>query len=270
MSVISVNGVELHYREAGDGAPLVWVMGTGMNGDAWHRYQVPEFSDRYRCITFDLRGSGRSECPDAPYTAGVLAEDLTGLLDHLGVSNAHFVGFSLGAATLQELALSHPERVRSIVLMSTWSSTTLEHHVRRHYESRMYALQHADMEVFRRFAFWMWAPSTVDDRYEDLLELEAFLGTVSGARDVSGYMGHFAADLAHETLERLPEISCPTLVIHGDEDLITLPAYNQRVAAAIPGARLVGIPQGGHLAYLEQPAAMNAAISKFLKESDGN
>ena len=56
-----VNGLETHYRDTGEGPPLVWVMGTGMNGDAWHRYQVPEFSNRYRCITYDLRGSGRSD-----------------------------------------------------------------------------------------------------------------------------------------------------------------------------------------------------------------
>ena len=267
MPLAFVNGVELHYRETGDGTPLVWVMGTGMNGDAWHRYQVPEFSSSYRCITFDLRGSGRSECPDGPYSAALLAEDLVGLLDHLGVDDAHFVGFSLGAATLQELALSHPQRTRSVVLMSTWSSTAREHHVRRHYESRIYALRHADMEVFKKFAFWMWAPSTLDERYEDLVELEAFLGTVSGARDVSGYIGHFAADLAHETLDRLPRIACPVLVVHGDEDLITRPAYNQRVAAAIPGARLVEVPRAGHLAYLEQPEAMNAAIRTFLQQS---
>jgi 3-oxoadipate enol-lactonase len=268
MPVATVNGVELHYRETGDGPPLVWVMGTGMNGDAWHRYQVPEFAGRYRCITYDLRGSGRSECPDAPYSAGVMAEDASALLDHLGVADAHFVGFSLGAATVQELAISQPERVRSAVLLSTWSSTSLEHHVRRHYESRIYALRHAeDMEVFRKFAFWMWAPSTVDDRHEDLLELEAFLGTVSGARDRSGYIGHFAADLAHETLDRLPGISCPVLVVHGDEDLITRPPYNRRVADAIPGAQLAEIPRAGHLAYLEQPEAVNAAIGKFLQET---
>jgi 3-oxoadipate enol-lactonase len=266
MPVATVNGVELHYREAGQGAPLVWVMGTGMNGDAWHRYQVPEFEHRYRCVTYDLRGSGRSECPDAPYSAGVLADDLAALLDHLGIEDAHFVGFSLGAATIQELALSRPHRVRSAVLLSTWSSTSIEHHVRRHYESRIYALEHADdFDVFRKFAFWMWAPSTVDDRYEELLALEQFLGSVSGARNRSGYIGHFAADLAHETLGRLPQITCPVLVVYGAEDVITRPPYNQRVAAAIPGAQLVEIPQAGHLAYLEQPTAVNAAIGKFLE-----
>lgn len=268
MPVMSANGVELYYRDTGNGPPLVWVMGTGVNGDAWHRYQVPEFASRYRCITFDLRGSGRSDCPDAPYSPAVLAEDLTALLDSLGIDEAQFVGFSLGAAATQELAISYPRRVRSAVLLSTWSSSALEHHVRRHYQSRIYALQHAeDFEVFRKFAFWMWAPSTVNDRYDDLLDLEAFLGTVTGAADVSGYIGHFAADLAHETLDRLPQISCPVLVVHGDQDLITLPAYNQRVAAAIPGAQLIEIQKAGHLAFLEQPDAVNAAIGSFLQET---
>ena len=90
---------------------------------------------------------------------------------------------------------------------------------------------------------------------------------MSGAKDISGYIGHFAADLAHETLDRLPQISCPVLVAYGDEDLITRPEYNQRVAAAIPGARVAEIPRAGHLAFLEQPEAMNAAISNFLQET---
>lgn len=266
MTLAQINGVEIDYRVEGEGPDLLWVMGTGMSGDAWHRFQVPAFVDRYRCITYDLRGSGRSECPDSEYSAAVLADDLVALLDDLGVDEAAMVGFSLGAATIQEAAIRYPERVKAAVLMSTWSSTSREHHVRRHYESRIYALRNADLDVFKRFAFWMWAPATLDDRYEEFLELEAFLGTVSGARDVSGYIGHFAADLAHETLDRLPSISCPVLVVHGEDDLITRPDYNRRVADAIPGAKLATIPRGGHLAYLEQPAAMNGAIEAFLRE----
>lgn len=260
-----VNGVELHYEIDGEGPPLVWVMGTGMNGDAWRRFQVPAFADRYRCITYDLRGSGRSECPDAPYSASVMAADLQALIDHLEIESAHFVGFSLGASTLQELALAAPSRVKSAVLLSTWSSTSLEHHVRRHYEARLYALEHADMEVFRRFAFWMWAPSTIDDRFEEFQELEAFLGSISGARDTSGYIGHFRADLAHEALDRLPDIHCPVLVLFGDDDLITRPDYNRRAAAAIHGAKVISIPDAGHLAFLEQPTAVNDAIENFLR-----
>lgn len=265
MPYVEVNDVQLHYREEGNGEPLVWVMGTGMNGDAWHRYQVPHFRDRYRCITYDLRGAGRSDCPDQEYTPKVLAADLAALTEHLDIQDAHFAGFSLGSCTIQELALAHPNLVRTAILISTWSATRIEHHVRRHYESRLYALQHSDMDVFRRFAFWMWSPTLVDEEYDKICALEEFLATVSGAKDVSGYIGHFQADIVHDTIDRLPGISCPTLVVHGDEDLITRPAYNRRVAAAIPGSKLVEVPRGGHLAYLEQPEAINTAIDEFLK-----
>jgi 3-oxoadipate enol-lactonase len=264
MSFIHVNGVDLDYRIEGQGPPLIWVSGTGMSGDAWHRYQVPHFRDRYTCITYDLRGSGKSDCPEDTYSARVMAEDLVGLMDALEIPSASLAGFSLGAATVQELAINHPTRVSSAILISTWSSTALEHHIRMHFESRLMALQEGPIEVFRKFAFWMWAPSMVDDDFETIAELDAWFPTIAGARDICGYVGHFQADLAHETLDRLPSISCPTLVVSGAEDLVTRPAYNQRVAAAIPGAQIVEIARGGHLAFLEHPEEMNAALDGFL------
>jgi pimeloyl-ACP methyl ester carboxylesterase len=120
------------------------------------------------------------------------------------------------------------------------------------------------MDVFRRFAFWMWSPTLLDEEHERIVELEGFLGSCSGSRDVSGFIGHFEADLAHDAIDRLPQVTAPVLVLHGDEDRITLPRYNRRVAAAIPGAQLVEVPRAGHLAFLEQPAGVNAAIADFL------
>jgi 3-oxoadipate enol-lactonase len=264
MTAITVNDVELDYRLEGSGPPLVWVSGTGMSGDAWHRYQIPRFADRYTCLTYDLRGSGRSECPDAPYSARVMAEDLLALLDALDIDRPRIAGFSLGAATVQEFAIANPERIAAAVLISTWSSTAREHHIRRHFESRLFALQENAIEVFKKFAFWMWAPSMVDDHYDHITELDAYFATIAGARHLSGYVGHFQADLAHESLARLPQITCPTLVVSGQEDLVTRPVYNQTVAAAIPGAHIAEIPCGGHLAFLEQPDLMNDAIDGFL------
>lgn len=266
MSTVNLNDVILHYDVTGVGPPLVWVMGTGMGGDAWKRSQVPAFSDRFRCVTYDMRGVGESDCPNLPYTPQVLAADLLGLLDHLEFEQADLIGFSLGSVTIQELTLAHPDRVRSAVLLSTWSSSNVEHHVRRHYLSRRMALLEAPIEVFRSFAFWMWSPTLVDEEHDRIMELEAFLGTVTGGKHSSGFVGHFDADLMHDALPRLGSMKCPTLVLHGDEDLITLPAYNERVASAIPGARCVTIPRAGHLAYLEQPQAVNEAIASFLEE----
>lgn len=264
MPVARINGIDIHYRVEGSGPPLVWISGTGMSGAAWHRWHVPHFRDRWTCVTYDLRGCGRSDCPDGEYSARVMADDLVGLMDHLGIDTAHMAGFSLGSATIQEFALAYPGRLRSAVMISTWSSTAREHHIRRHYESRLMALRQGPIEVFRAFAFWMWAPSMVDEEYDRVVELEKFFAGIAGARDLRGYVGHFQADLAHETRDRLADIRCPTLVLYGAEDLVTRPDYNQCVAAAIPGARAVEIPRGGHLAVIEHPDVANAAIDEFL------
>lgn len=264
-----INGLATTIWRSGQGEPLLWVMGTGMSGRAWHQFAVPAFEGEFECITYDMRGVGSADCPAAEYTPRVLAEDVIALLDHLGIDSAHMVGFSLGSVTLQEVAINWPDRVRSVTLLSTWGRTADEHHIRRHYESRMYALANGPLDVFRRFAFWMWSPSLVDEEYERIVELEAFLSSVSGSRDVSGFIGHFAADLAHDSIDRLPSVTCPTLVLYGDEDLITRPAYNTRVAQTIPGAREVVVPRAGHLAFLEQPDAINAAIRAFLTGAGG-
>jgi pimeloyl-ACP methyl ester carboxylesterase len=85
------------------------------------------------------------------------------------------------------------------------------------------------------------------------------------SRNLRGTAGHFRADLAHETRDRLEQISCPTLVVHGDEDLITLPRYNRTVADLVPGAALATIPAAGHLAWLERPDELRALLDGFLQ-----
>jgi pimeloyl-ACP methyl ester carboxylesterase len=111
----------------------------------------------------------------------------------------------------------------------------------------------------------MWAPTVVDLEPERMEEIEAFFRSISYSLPIHAYTAHFEADLQHETYERLPSISCPTLVLCGDEDLITLPRYNQTVASRIPGAHFVMVPQGGHFVMLERPDQVNAAIDKFLQ-----
>lgn len=268
MPEVTINGFSTEYWETGSGEPVLFIMGTGMSGRAW-KFQVEHFADRYRCITYDMRGVGVADCTDSEYSPSLLAEDAVALLDHLNIDSAHVVGFSLGSCTAQEMLLKYPDRITSAVLLSTWAKTADEHHMRRHYESRVNALRHSTMDVFRPFAFWMWSQTLVDDEPAYIEDLEAFLASVSGSREVSGFIGHFEADLVHDTIGRLGSVTSPVLVLYGDEDLITLPRYNQRVAAAIPGSRLVEVSRAGHLAFLEQPHDINAAIEEFLAELRG-
>ncbi|MFN8218264.1 MAG: alpha/beta fold hydrolase [Solirubrobacterales bacterium] len=259
-----INGVEIAFEVTGSGPPVLLVSGTGVGGEIWHREQVPALARDYTCISFDLRGSGDSEAPPGPYTVAQMAEDALALLDHLEIERARCIGLSLGSAILQELALARPEAVEAMVLLSTWSSSPTEHHIRRWFEARMASLEQAPLEVFGAYSFWMWAPSFVDDQPEELAQHIAFFRANSGSQPLHAYVSHFQADLGHDTAARLSQIDRPTLVIHGDEDLITLPRYNRRVAALIPGARIASVTGAGHMALLERPDAVNSSILRFL------
>jgi pimeloyl-ACP methyl ester carboxylesterase len=253
--------VMVHHEESGTGPAVVWIPGTGLHGTSWAP-QTAHFADRYRCLTVDLRGAGSTGPLDA-LTVADLAGDVAAWMDALGTGPAVVVGLSLGSAVAQELALARPDLVRALGLVATWSSTAREHHIRRHFESRVYALEKGPLDVFAQFAFWMSAPAVVDREPELQARVEATLAEHT-SRDLAGTAAHFRADLAHETRDRLGALTCPCLVVHGDQDLITLPWYNRAVADAVPGARLETISDAGHLVWLERPAQLNALLEDVV------
>lgn len=265
MPSLTIGDVDLHYEERGRGPLLVWIPGTGLRGLTWEA-QVDHFSDRYRCVTLDLRGSGETSGGGSSFTVADLAGDVAALLDALGEEQVTVAGVSLGAAVGQELTLARPDLVGRLVLVSTWSSSAREHHIRRHFESRLYALEHGPVDVYAQFAFWMSSPWLYDHEPELQAQVEARLRTHMSST-MAGTAAHFRADLAHETRDRLGQIGCPTLVVCGEDDLITLPWYNETVAAHVPMARLVTVPQAGHLIWLERPEALSLAIDQFLAEA---
>jgi 3-oxoadipate enol-lactonase len=263
MPLIRAGNVQIYVEEAGAGEPIVWIPGTGLLGSTWHRHQVARFAPRYRCLTLDLRGSGRTEGGGEHFTVEDMADDVAGFMDALGIASAHLVGLSLGTAVIQALALRRPDLVRSAVLLGTWSSSRREHHIRRHFESRLYALEHGPVDVFAQFAFWMSAPSVVDDEPGLQAEVERELAAHMSTR-LAGTAAHFRADLGHDARDQLSRIRARTVVVFGTEDLITLPRYNERVASLIPGASSERIPGAGHLAWLERSGHVNDIIDRFL------
>ena len=262
MPVVERDGVSLHYNERGTGPAIVWIPGTGLRGLTWHA-QVDAFQDRFRCVTVDLRGSGDSTGADTSFTVRELAADVAAICDELGIDRVVAAGLSLGSAVAQELALARPDLVAGLVLLATWSSSATEHHIRRHFESRLYAIENGPLDVYAQFAFWMSSPFVFDHEPDVQRRVENELRLHMSA-DPVGTAQHFRADLGHETRDRLGGITCPCLVIHGEDDLITLPWYNAAVAAGIPGAELETIRHAGHLAWLERPTELTSAIEGFL------
>src|SRR5262245_12030207 len=119
MPKVRANGIDVYYEESGSGEPLLLIIGFGGDHQAW-AFQVPAFAERYRVITFDNRGSGQSSVPDATYTTKMMADDAVGVLDALGIEQAHVLGVSMGGMIAQEIALNHPRRVKSLQLHCTY------------------------------------------------------------------------------------------------------------------------------------------------------
>ena len=123
----TIRELDMYYEVAGSGEPLLLIMGLGADLNAWVR-QTPVLSTRYRTVTIDNRGVGRSSKPPGPYSTAQMADEAAGLLDHLGVERAHVLGVSMGGMIAQEVALRHPRRVGTLTLVCTYAAPGGEEH----------------------------------------------------------------------------------------------------------------------------------------------
>jgi 3-oxoadipate enol-lactonase len=274
MSTAQINGIELYYEEQGSGDPLLLIMGLAADSLAW-MFQLPAFAERYRTIVFDNRGVGRSSKPAGPYTIHQMAEDAAGLLDHLGIASAHVVGVSMGGMIAQELALRHARRVRRLVLACTYGRPDAE--VGRQLESSLKLFGgtrgpngeiQIDLSALDPLTFFQHLLPTVFNAQFIMTELPKLMQVFSGALQfgfsMDAILAQVAATQSHDTVDRLEQISAPTLVLTGDSDML-IPARNSEVLAErIPGAQLVKIPGGSHGFNFETPDLFNRAVLDFL------
>ena len=118
MPTVPIRDINVYYEESGSGEPLILIMGLGGDLQAW-ALQVPALARHFRVITLDNRGAGRTSSPDKPYSIAGMAEDVAGLMDHLGIARANVLGFSMGGYIAQELALRHADKVDKLILLAT-------------------------------------------------------------------------------------------------------------------------------------------------------
>ena len=266
MATVSCNGIDLNYADTGTGPPLVFL--NGLAGD--HLYwmgQVRALSRRFRCLAMDNRDVGRSSYATTPYTIGDLADDVACLLDGIGVPSAHVVGLSLGGMIAQELALRHPERVRSLFLVGTlahadaWFTATLD-------AFSLIRRQVPDTPAF----FIALLPWLVSHRYFEQPSridwLRALLQGNPHPQRLDGFFRQLDAIRRHDTLERLPGVRCPLLAAAGEDDMIAPPRYARQIAQRVPHARLEVLPGVGHAPPIEAPRQFNTLLGDFLTQAD--
>ena len=247
-----VNGRRVHYFRRGQGEPLLLVQGLSGNHLHWGDRFLDALGDGLEAIAFDHRGIGHSDPATEPYTIADLADDAVGLLETLEVPSAHVMGVSMGGMVSQEIALRHPDRVRTLALGCTYAggegSALTEPEVIMELAEPLMAGRRRDalragLEV-NLSAEHLRDPANVEAAAAISRQLPATLDVM---------LAQVQAVSEHDTSERLHRIEAPTLIIHGTQDRM-LPVSNARhIARLMPRARLEILEGVGHIFWWEQP-----------------
>jgi 3-oxoadipate enol-lactonase len=252
MPSVDASGTELHYERAGEGEPLLLIQGMSATRMAWGRPFLDQLERSFDCIAFDNRGMGNSGHAELPFTTADLAADTVGLLDALDLDTAHVVGISMGGMIAQELALAHPERIRTLTIGASYCGGP-EGTLMAPEDLQMLGTAYASGEreqVFRA----MWEINLSPDFRAEDSRFAAFaeMGSALPAPQPV-VLQQMRACAAHDTHERLGQISLPTLVIHGDVDRLLGYDNGREIASLIPSARLETLTGVGHMFWWEQP-----------------
>jgi pimeloyl-ACP methyl ester carboxylesterase len=251
MIATAADGTRLHYLVAGRGPPLVLVGGKTSNIDgAWWRY-IPALSPRLKVIALDNRGAGASDKPDTPYTTELMAEDALTVLHDARETSAHWFGLSMGGMILQQLALAHPDAVRSLILGAT------------HCGGERPAIAEAAtiQGPLRRFANLYDAGFIAE--HPDWVEEDA---AHFGKMPLHAIVRQDQAVKQHNLCERLSEIRQPVMIIHGRQDRMVPVARAEELQRALPKARLQVLDPGGHQVHSEQFATVLRLLQDFVEE----
>ncbi len=266
MPIVKAGAISLNYDTFGAGEPLLLIMGFGAPGIAW--MPVLPMLSGFKCIYFDNRGTGSSDKPEGAYTVPQMAEDASNLLAALGIESAKVYGISMGGMIAQELALRHPGQVSRLVLGCTTSGGP--------------AAIPPSEETIALLLSAMKSMSTDPDHAIDTLlsvvhppdfvmahpEMKQMMlmGMAAIPPTPPEAIERTAAGIStFDAYERLPQIRCPVLIVHGEKDILINPGNAQILKSRLPQAELFMIPNAGHNFFAEDPMGIHQRIVEFLR-----
>jgi len=263
MPDLTINGAQIHYQEFGAGAEtILFSHGLLMSGKMF-RDQVAVFADRYRCITFDHRGQGKSQVTPAGYDMDSLTEDATALIRKLDCAPCHFVGLSMGGFVGMRLAIKYPELLKSLTLMETTADPEPEENKGPYRRLAFIGRWLGFRLVLKPVMQIMFGRSFLTDTKRAPLR-KHWEAHLTGLRRIGTSRAAHGVINREGVYPQLGNIHLPTLILVGDEDVATPLAKSERMQAAIEHSVLVVIPKAGHSSSIEEPEAVNTALNRFF------
>jgi pimeloyl-ACP methyl ester carboxylesterase len=257
---VRANGVTLAYRELGTGPPLILVNGFASTMDMWNPPVLYDLAKTFTVVIFDNRGTGYSSSSDRPRSISLFADDAAALMDGLRIPRAHILGLSMGASIAQELALSHPDRVDRLVLVSGTcggkEAVGAKPEVWKDLSDKRGTPQEIAARMFSVLFPGDWLSG--HDPWDYCPEVKETTSPESASRQREAFFAWKGS------FDRLPEIRAPALILTGTGDVVIPPENSRILAGRIPGARLVLFPGAGHGLMYQCPAEFSRVVSLFL------
>ena len=264
--VSALDGTRIHYEVTGriGRTPVLMIQGLGASKNAWNLQRIA-MATRFRIISFDNRGAGRSDKPTEPFTLEQMADDAIAVLDAAGIETAHIVGASMGGVISQIVAVKYPQRVRSLTLVCTacrnhpWRQELLQSWAKTADEKGM-------IEVGKEAAQWVMSPRS----FRRLVPAFTWMGPLAALRPRHSFVSQIQAILntREDLVDQLSTISAPTMVIVGNQDILTPRGDSEEIAERIPNSELVVISGAAHGLMMEHSSTFNKILIEFLQRTE--
>ncbi|MFX1573366.1 MAG: alpha/beta fold hydrolase [Promethearchaeota archaeon] len=271
-----VNGIKICYEIYGKGHPLILVHGWGGSKEGWFVH-IDALSKHFKVITFDNRGSGKSDHPNIPYTMNMYADDIHELLKFLNIEKTHVLGVSLGGMIVLNFILKYPEQVNKLVLINTWPGFPNEQGPEMYKEGKIAynkELEDDPLNTFLKYAksgfsreFWKKMAENPKRKFFDLWSVEDLVERdLNNRYSLQDNENAAHAVKGHNVLDRLHEIKNKTLILCGEKDRIATVSVNKQMHERISNSILKVIKDTRHSLPLEKTPEVNQILVDFLKE----
>ncbi len=266
MPKVKVNDIEMYYEVHGEGTPLVLIQGYGGSSADWIPEIIQGFEDEFKVLVFDNRGTGQSDKPDVEYSINLMADDVACLMESIGIPRAHVLGLSMGGVIAQEMAVSHPDRVQSLVLCSTSCSVKNIIGASEEFWDVIESNARGDLsKMSPELILSAYSPDYLQANKERILKNMA-----AGEHPTPpvGLIRQAQATLKYDSNDRLPDINAPCLVLVGELDIIAPPENSRVLAERSPHAKLKIFEITAHMFLYEITDTAIQEIVEFLLEVD--